>query len=106
MCVAQKKAFGDVDDFTPKGGIKAMGDAMGRGMVLTMSLWDDDEVHMIWLDAVDPIPPKGEKPKPGALRGTCSPTSGDPKVVQKEHPNAYVVYSDVKFGEIGSTIAA
>ena len=28
-----------------------MGGALGRGMVLVMSLWDDTDVHMLWLDS-------------------------------------------------------
>ena len=36
-----QEAFGDVDDYTRKGGLKTMGEALDRGMVLVMSLWDD-----------------------------------------------------------------
>ena len=36
-------AFGDPDDFNRKGGLKAMGEALNRGVVLVMSLWDDAE---------------------------------------------------------------
>ena len=38
-----QSAFGDPDDFTRLGGLKAMGEALNRGMVLVMSLWDDAE---------------------------------------------------------------
>ena len=41
MCVATKALFGDIDDHTKKGGMKQMGEAMRKGMVLTMSIWDD-----------------------------------------------------------------
>jgi len=101
MCTAQKKNFTDVDDFIPKGGMKGMGEAMKRGLVLTISLWDDHDVGMIWLDATDPYPvPSG---KYGAPRGTCSQASGNPKLVENSYPHAYVVYSNIKYGEIGST---
>ena len=103
MCTTQKKLFGDTDDFTPKGGMKGMGEAMGRGMTLVLSLWDDDEVGMIWLDATDPAPKAGEKPKKGAPRGTCSQDSGKPSIVEKDHPHASVVYSNIRYGEINST---
>ena len=103
QCVSQKTSFKDYDDFTPKGGIKAMGEAMGRGMALVLSLWDDDDVHMIWLDATDPVPKAGMPTKPGAPRGTCSVTSGDPAKTQKAHPHAHVVYSKVRYGELNST---
>ena len=104
QCVVQKSAFGDFDDFTPKGGIKAMGDAMGRGMVLTMSLWDDDEVHMIWLDATDPIPPTGQPAKRGAPRGTCPTDSGDPTKVRKDHPHSNVIFANIRYGDINTTV--
>ena len=44
-CDAQKAAFGDNTDFETKGGLPTMGQAMGRGMVLVMSLWDDHAVN-------------------------------------------------------------
>ena len=74
---------------------------MRRSMALVFSLWDDHDVGMIWLDATDPYPiPPG---KSGARRGTCSQDSGKPATVEKQHPNAHVVFSDVRYGEIGST---
>jgi cellulose 1,4-beta-cellobiosidase len=36
MCAAQKKVFNETNDNLAKGGIKAMGEAMERGMVLVM----------------------------------------------------------------------
>ena len=76
---------------------------MKRGMTLVFSLWDDHDVGMIWLDAVDPFPiPAG---KSGAPRGTCSQDSGDPDKIENEHPHAYVIYKDIRYGEIGSTLA-
>jgi hypothetical protein len=42
-------------------------------------------------------------PPPGALRGTCNQTSGNYTFVEKYHSDAYVIYSDVRYGEIGST---
>merc|ERR1719198_1132792 len=76
---------------------------MKRGMSLVISLWDDHDVGMIWLDAIDPYPKKGEAPKPGALRGTCNQTSGNYTFVEKYHPDSYALYSDIRYGEIGST---
>ena len=32
-----------------------MGQAMKRGLVLVMSLWDDHEVNMLWLDSDYPL---------------------------------------------------
>ena len=33
VCARVKRAFGDIDDFNFKGGLKTMGDALSRGMV-------------------------------------------------------------------------
>lgn len=99
FCKAIKPAFEDTDDFTPKGGMDTMGKAMGRGMVLVMSLWDDHEANMLWLDSTDP-PTKTEQ---GGPRGTCATTSGVPADVEREHGDAHVKFSDIKVGEIGST---
>ena len=76
-----------------------MGKAMEKGMVLVMSLWDDAAANMLWLDSTYPI----DKTEFGGPRGTCATDSGKPEDVRREHPNSYVKYSDIKFGEIGST---
>lgn len=44
-----------------------MSDAIGRGLVLVMSIWDDGDSHMQWLDGTVPA----GSTKPGAARGTC-----------------------------------
>jgi hypothetical protein len=102
MCKAQMTNFTDrYDVFSRVGGVKGMGDAMRRSMALVFSLWDDHDVGMIWLDATDPYPaPPG---KAGAQRGTCNQTSGNYSFVEKYHADAYVLFSDVRYGEIGTT---
>ena len=47
FCKNQKSVFGDNNHFARTGGMKAMGDAFAKGMVLVMSLWDDYEVNMV-----------------------------------------------------------
>merc|ERR1711994_493717 len=46
-----------------------MGRSLDRGQVLALSLWDDVEVNMLWLDSAFPL----DKPttSPGIRRGTC-----------------------------------
>ena len=34
---------------------QAHGEALGRGMVLVMSLWDDHDSNMLWLDSDFPL---------------------------------------------------
>ncbi|KAL2797073.1 glycoside hydrolase [Aspergillus keveii] len=101
FCEAQKELFGDTDVFTPHGGMAGMGEALDQGVVLVLSLWDDTYANMLWLDSTYPV---DEDPStPGVGRGTCPTDSGIPEVVEAEHPDAYVVYSNIKFGPIGST---
>jgi cellulose 1,4-beta-cellobiosidase len=78
MCDAFKTAFGDQNDFRKKGGLKQMGEALRRGMVLVMSLWDDHEADMLWLDSTSPP----NSTRPGATRGSCPTSSGRPTDVE------------------------
>jgi len=98
-CQVQKDAFGEDNNFKSHGGMKAMSDSMERGMVLVMSIWDDNAANMLWLDSVYPPDATGA----GAERGPCSPDSGVPADVEKANPDAFVQFSNIKFGEIGST---
>ncbi|KAH3941920.1 glucanase [Parastagonospora nodorum] len=99
FCAAQKTAFGDTNSFKTLGGLNEMGASLARGHVLVMSLWDDHAVNMLWLDSTYPT----DSTKLGAQRGTCAIDSGKPEDVEKNHPDATVVFSDIKFGPIGST---
>ncbi|KAK4109189.1 glycoside hydrolase family 7 protein [Canariomyces notabilis] len=71
------------------GGTVGMGEAMTRGMVLAMSIWWDEGGFMRWLDS-------GEA-------GPCNATEGDPRVIRQIEPNPEVTYSQLRWGEIGST---
>merc|ERR1712196_516306 len=89
----------DGTNFEEKGGLQAMGSAMDAGVVLVMSLWDDHYANMLWLDSTYPV----DSTDPGAARGTCSTDSGVPADVEKEQADASVIFSDIRFGPIGST---
>jgi len=99
MCEKTKGVFGDTNDFKIKGGLEKMGEAMDKGMVLVMSLWDDHAAQMLWLDSTYPT----DKTTIGGPRGTCDITSGQPSDVEKNSPNSSVTYSNVKVGDFGST---
>lgn len=103
-CTAQKKAFGDNNQFSTLGGLNAMGGAIGRGMVLALSVWDDHAVNMLWLDSTYPTDKSASTP--GVARGTCPITSGVPADVEKNSPNSQVIYSNIKIGPIGSTFGS
>ncbi|KAK3947881.1 glycoside hydrolase [Pseudoneurospora amorphoporcata] len=101
FCNAQKTTFGDVGDFNTKGGLKQMGKALAKPMVLVMSIWDDHAANMLWLDSTYPV----QGGNPGAYRGECPTTSGVPAEVEASAPNSKVIYSNIKFGPIGSTFS-
>jgi len=101
FCTAQKSLFGDKNSFADKGGLKALGDALDKGLVLTMSLWDDHAANMLWLDSDYPLNKPADAP--GVARGPCPTTSGVPKDVEGQHPDASVKFSNIKVGDIGTT---
>lgn len=78
-----------------------MGEALSRGMVLVMSLWDDHYARMLWLDSDYPTDLASDFP--GVHRGPCSTSSGDPVDVETNHPHSKVVFSNIKYGNINST---
>ncbi|CAI6090909.1 unnamed protein product [Clonostachys chloroleuca] len=71
------------------GATKGMGEALARGMVLAFSVWWDEGGFMKWLDS-------GEA-------GPCNDTEGDPKHIREIQPDTEVTFSNIKWGEIGST---
>jgi cellulose 1,4-beta-cellobiosidase len=103
FCTAQKSAFGDTSSFATKGGLKQMASSLSKGHVLVMSLWDDHAVNMLWLDSTYPTDKSADTP--GVGRGTCATDSGKPEDVETNSPDATVIYSNIKFGPIGSTFA-
>ncbi|TGO50385.1 hypothetical protein BOTNAR_0394g00010 [Botryotinia narcissicola] len=104
FCAAQKTAFGDTDYFTKNGGMAAMGKKMADGMVLVLSIWDDYNVNMLWLDS--DYPTDKDASTPGVSRGSCATTSGAPATVEAASGSAYVTFSSIKYGPIGSTFKA
>ncbi|KAF2792267.1 glycoside hydrolase family 7 protein, partial [Melanomma pulvis-pyrius CBS 109.77] len=101
FCAQQKTAFGDNNSFQKLGGLAAMGGAINRGMVLALSIWDDHSVNMLWLDSS--YPTDADPAKPGIARGTCATTSGVPSELESKNGDSSVIYSNIKFGAIGST---
>ncbi|KAK4111369.1 glycoside hydrolase family 7 protein [Canariomyces notabilis] len=100
-CRAQKVAFGDRDIFEEKGGMPQFSKALAAPMVLVMSLWDDHYANMLWLDST--YPTDASPDEPGKGRGTCDTSSGVPAEIEASQGNNQVVFSNIKFGPIGST---
>jgi len=71
------------------GGLAGMGQALGRGMVLAMSIWNDNTQHMEWLDSGN--------------NGPCQKGEGSPANIQSKRPDTHVVFSNIRWGDIGST---
>lgn len=104
FCDDTKKAFNDATSFQKQGGMQQMGAGLAKGHVLVLSIWDDHTANMLWLDSN--YPTDGDPKTPGIARGTCSTTSGSPKDVEAQNPNAQVIFSNIKFGDIGTTFSA
>ena len=100
-CAAQKVAFKDNNVFESMGGLKVMGGALTRGMVLVMSIWDDHFAKMLWLNSDYPV--GGDPAQPGVNRGPCDNASGDPAQVESKDAASQVIYSNIRWGDIDST---
>jgi cellulose 1,4-beta-cellobiosidase len=103
FCAQQKTAFGDNNYFATIGGLAKMGEQLKK-MVLVLSVWDDHDVGMNWLDSNYPV--DADAAKPGISRGRCDSAAGDPKTLEAAHPDASVIYSNIKLGAINSTFKA
>lgn len=104
FCTKQKSVFGDTNSFQSKGGLAGMGQALDRGVTLVLSVWDDHDVNMLWLDSTFPI--DKDPSLPGVARGSCATTSGVPADIEMNAPNSQVVFSNIRYGDLGSTYAA
>ncbi|KUI69789.1 putative 1,4-beta-D-glucan cellobiohydrolase B [Cytospora mali] len=102
-CTAEMAATNATNYFEQKGGFNSMSTAMESGMVLVMSLWDDHYANMLWLDSTSyPVDATGA----GTARGTCATSSGAPTDVESTDADSYVIYSNIKIGDIGTTFAS
>lgn len=58
-------------------------------VVLVMSIWNDATQDMAWLDA--------------GSNGPCASGAGSPATILVQNPNTHVVFSNIRWGSIGST---
>ncbi|KAI6859394.1 Endo-beta-1,4-glucanase [Hortaea werneckii] len=75
--------------FEELGGLTQMGEAIGRGMVLAFSIWNDAGQFMNWLDSGN--------------SGPCNATEGNPEIIRATNPDTSVKFSEVRWGDIGTT---
>ncbi|EUC55575.1 1,4-beta-D-glucan cellobiohydrolase B, putative, partial [Rhizoctonia solani AG-3 Rhs1AP] len=78
-----------------------MDKSFAKGHVLVLSIWDDHAANMLWLDSDYPV--GASTTTPGVARGACATSSGVPADIEAASPNASVTFSNIKFGDIGST---
>ncbi|CAK7237090.1 hypothetical protein SBRCBS47491_009858 [Sporothrix bragantina] len=76
-------------EFLRLGATQGMGEALARGMVLSMSVWWDNSTYMNWLDS--------------GSAGPCGSTNGTPVNIIADQPDTSVTFSNIKWGELGST---
>ncbi|CAK0799222.1 unnamed protein product, partial [Prorocentrum cordatum] len=101
-CSAQKDKFGDPDDFRKKGALKQTGEALRRGMTLVLSLWDDYQCQMLWLDS-DAGEEGGHSTRASrAARATRQRACR--RTFARKYPDGVGAYSHIMYGEIGSTV--
>ncbi|KAF8652144.1 hypothetical protein AX16_004530 [Volvariella volvacea WC 439] len=102
FCDVQKAAFGDPTTFQDKGGMEATGKALAAGMVLVMSNWR--QVQPIYTPWLDGIYPAGADPStPGVKRGPCPVNTGSPGEIEAPGISPSVTFSNIRFGDIGTT---
>jgi len=103
FCRDSKGFFVDLNDHEAKGGLAKMGQSLDRGHVLALSLWDDVEVGMMWLDSA--YPPGRNATDPGVQRGDCpGGETSSSSYLRQNQPNAWVSFANIAIGEIGSTL--
>jgi len=101
FCTDSRLLFGDPNEHAEKGGMAAMGESLKKGHVLVLSLWDDHEAFMLWLDSDYPL--DKDPSEPGVHRGTCPTTSGRPEDVEVEQAESTVRFSNIKIGDLDTT---
>ncbi|RMX97416.1 hypothetical protein D0867_12788 [Hortaea werneckii] len=77
------------ETFEELGGLAQMGEAIGRGMVLAFSIWNDAGQFMNWLDSGN--------------SGPCNATEGNPEIIRATNPDTSVKFSEIRWGDIGTT---
>merc|ERR1712048_320326 len=89
----------DGTNFIQKGGMDEVDRSVSKGLVLVMSLWDDHFAIMLWLDSIYPT----DSTDPTNYRGSCGIDSGLAADVEANSPKSHVIFSNIKWGKIGTT---
>lgn len=73
-CAEKTSLFYEDPTHASKGGMRAVGEALDRGVVLAISVWTDPVTNMKWLDGA--FPPSENPASPGITRGPCEASDG------------------------------
>ena len=66
-----------------------MGQALKRGMVVVLGIWNDPDDYNNWLDS--------------GQEGPCTKNQGKPSNIKSQHPGTSVTFSNLRWGDIDST---
>jgi len=105
FCSVENRQVNDASEhFHNVGGLKSMGDALARGMVLSFSVWDEFVGRMLWLDG-QRASIKEDPNAPGVARGPCGFSTGSKEDLEQQAQKGpiEVTISNVRYGELGST---
>eukprot|EP00392_Amoebophrya_sp_AT5.2_P013938 g14071.t1 len=100
-CAARAEAFSEPDGQADMGGLAKMGESFQRGHVLMLTFSEG----MAWLDAYEPHDvsrAEASKKAKGVERGPCPAHLEKGEAVQKANLARPAVFSDIRFGEVGS----
>lgn len=97
FCTKQKEAFEEGNMFDKFGGMAKMTEALKRGLVMSLGVWDDRRNGMLWLDGK-----LGEGK--GAERGTCPTPALNPQDLVAQSGSASARFGKIRLGNIGRTV--
>lgn len=97
-CNKQKSVFGERNSFEIHGGMAGMSEAMKNGMAMVFNVWYDKYYDNLPLDGTYPV---ADSTRLGAVRGPCQAKS--PSDLENENRRAFVDFSRIRVGDIGST---
>jgi cellulose 1,4-beta-cellobiosidase len=102
-CKAKTELYEYRDRWNRVGGYAKHLEMLSQPMVLTMGITNDHWSWNAWLDS-QWLPE--EEGKPGTERGPCKLEDNDPAETSARYGRATVVWSNLRFGPIGSTVKA
>lgn len=101
MCDSQAAAFEQRDKWAEREGWKTHLELLGRPLVLALSIDHDYWAWNTWLDSTFPPDSAG---RPGGKRGDCYWEDNEPLQAGQRNYKAKAVWSNIRFGPIGSTV--